>query len=98
MVDQEAPGPHSSMETSGKRQQTDKNNFWEALETKVMQQLNEKWNEKWNKKKNHPQNDGKLLVQMMVQIAHLYPHPHPSCGVVQSKAVRRKQPNPWVFS
>lgn len=26
------------------------------------------------------------------------PTPHPSCGVVQSKAVRRKQPNPWVFA
>ena len=42
MVDQEAPGPHSSMEISSKQQQTDKNNFWGALETKVMQQLNEK--------------------------------------------------------
>ena len=92
MVDQEAPGPHSSMEISSKQQQTDKNNFWGALETKVMQQLNEKWNFK-----KSPTEWWKLLVQMMVQIAHLYPHPHPSCGVVQSKAVKRKQPNPWVF-
>lgn len=42
MVAQEAPGPHSSMETSS-QQQTDRNTFWGALETKVMQQLNEKW-------------------------------------------------------